>query len=120
MSGLSDLERAAIVAQLSYELEPVTPLPSWNAVAMETVIQLNRIRALEADAAQAADRIAALEAELARAEADKAAMVFVPPHLVDELAEWVLSEQAHWPEDTAYQSDLATFSASLRDLGGAL
>lgn len=57
---------------------------------------------------------------LDRAEADKAAMVFVPPHLVDELAEWVLSEQAHWPEDTAYQSDLATFSASLRDLGGAL
>ena len=32
---LSKEEHTAIIAQLSYDLEPVTPLPTWNALAME-------------------------------------------------------------------------------------
>ena len=34
---LSKEEHTAIIAQLSYDLEPVTPLPTWNALAMEVV-----------------------------------------------------------------------------------
>jgi Holliday junction resolvasome RuvABC endonuclease subunit len=34
---LSKEEHTAIIAQLSYDLEPVTPLPDWNAIAMELV-----------------------------------------------------------------------------------
>jgi hypothetical protein len=34
---LSKEEHAAIIAQLSYDLEPTTPLPDWNAIAMELV-----------------------------------------------------------------------------------
>lgn len=56
---LTDEQNAAIVAQLSYELEPSTPLPDWNAVAMETVHLRNRIAALEAQIA-AADGIATM------------------------------------------------------------
>jgi hypothetical protein len=34
---LSKEEHTAIIAQLSYDLEPSTPLPDWNAIAMEVV-----------------------------------------------------------------------------------
>jgi len=52
---LTDAQNTAIVAHFSYELEPITPLPDWNAVAMETVYLRNEITALRAapDAAEA-------------------------------------------------------------------
>jgi|GEM_PF-5951376 len=40
----------------------------------------------------------------------------IPRGLVDELAQWVQDEQAHWPPDTPYQEDLATFAKTLRAL----
>jgi len=51
---LTDAQHTAIVAHFSYELEPITPLPDWNAVAMETVHLRNEITALRAalDAAE--------------------------------------------------------------------
>jgi len=38
---LSKEEHTAIIAQLSYNLEPTTPLPDWNALAMELVHMRN-------------------------------------------------------------------------------
>jgi hypothetical protein len=38
---LSKEEHTAIIAQLSYDLEPTTPLPDWNAIAMELVHMRN-------------------------------------------------------------------------------
>jgi hypothetical protein len=45
---LTDAENTAIIAQLSYELEPTTPLPDWDRLAMEIVHLRNDVAALRA------------------------------------------------------------------------
>ena len=65
---LSKEEHTAIIAQLSYDLEPVTPLPTWNALDMEVVHLCNDIEYWRQEVGKLHSQIDRLKHECAKGE----------------------------------------------------
>lgn len=141
---LTDIERAAIVAHFSYELEPKTPLPNWNTVAMETVHLRNEVAELRAafDAAEAKrDELAAvisgievsngitdngnlwrfwaskckeLAQKVVAAEAEKARAVDAERERCAVIADNAMSGMINGPTDEALYDLAETIAAAIR------